>query len=90
MAINRGDRFPVDRSLRQLLQGFCVCDAERGNDQVELSLKVRRGAPGLTNYCRIPRPLTNNRAQPKYNAIVAITINAIATLIRMSDTPRIP
>ena len=39
---------------------------------------------------RIPRPLTSNRAQPIYNTTVATIIKVIATLILISDTPRMP
>ena len=43
-----------------------------------------------TTYVRIPRPLTSNRAHPRYSTTVATSMNVIAMLILMSDTPRMP
>ncbi|MGY4493169.1 hypothetical protein ACVW0A_003425 [Pseudomonas sp. TE3610] len=44
----------------------------------------------LQHHERIPRPLTSKRAQPMYSTMVAMTMKATATLIRISDTPRMP
>src|SRR5450830_1915972 len=44
----------------------------------------------IRRYVRIPRPLTSNRVQPMYNTAVATIMKVIATLIRISDTPRMP
>ena len=42
------------------------------------------------DYWRMPRPLTSKRAQAMYSTIVATTIKVRATLILMSETPRMP
>ena len=42
------------------------------------------------DYWRMPRPLTSKRAQAMHSTIVATTIKVSATLILMSETPRMP
>ena len=51
---------------------------------------AREADDSVADQVRMPRPLTNNRAQATYNTTVATTMKVIATLILMSDTPRMP
>ncbi|VVP18087.1 hypothetical protein PS903_03618 [Pseudomonas fluorescens] len=51
---------------------------------------AREADDAVSPQVRIPRPLTSNRAQPIYNTAVATSMKVIATLIRISETPRMP
>ena len=51
---------------------------------------VDRVHPRDNDQVRIPRPLTSNRAHPRYRITVATNMNVIAILIRISETPRMP
>lgn len=51
---------------------------------------ARDGSDTVLDQVRIPRPLTSNRAQPKYSTTVATSMKLMAMPMRMSDTPRMP
>ena len=51
---------------------------------------AREADDSVADQVRMPRPLTSNRAQATYSTTVATIMKVIATLILMSDTPRMP
>lgn len=51
---------------------------------------ARERVDAVSDQVRIPRPLTSNRAQPKYSTTVATSIKVIAMPILISDTPKMP
>ncbi|MGF6130776.1 hypothetical protein QF019_006017 [Pseudomonas frederiksbergensis] len=77
------------RGQASLLQVLCRLPKRERRDPVGARL-AREGRDAVSNQVRIPRPLTSKRAQPMYKATVATSMNVIATLILMSETPRMP
>ena len=51
---------------------------------------AREEVDSVLSQVRIPRPLTSNRAQPRYSTTVATSMKVMAMPILMSDTPRMP
>lgn len=77
------------RGQAALLQG-CVVRVSANDTKPAGARLARESRDAVLDQVRIPRPLTSNRAQPMYKATVATSMKVIATLILMSETPRMP